>query len=90
MKEVEPTNPFRRRGLGIADKPAAPVSIRPEFEHRFEDVKIKLAGLGGQGVLLLGQLLIEMGMREGLEVSCFPPTGRKCGPAARIATWPFE
>src|SRR5208283_3003919 len=41
----------------------------------FKDVKIKIAGLGGQGVLLLGQLLIEMGMREGLEVSWLPSYG---------------
>ncbi len=41
--------------------------------HR--DTKIKIAGLGGQGVLLLGQLLIEMGMREGLEVSWLPSYG---------------
>ena len=46
-----------------------------DFDHRFEDIKIKLAGQGGQGVLLLGQLLIEMGMREGLEVSWLPSYG---------------
>ncbi len=43
--------------------------------HHFKDVKIKVAGFGGQGVLLLGQLLIEMGMREGLEVSWLPSYG---------------
>ena len=42
---------------------------------KFKDVKIKIAGFGGQGVLLLGQLLIEMGMREGLEVSWLPSYG---------------
>ena len=36
---------------------------------------IKIAGFGGQGVLLLGQLLAEMGMREGLEVSWLPSYG---------------
>ena len=36
---------------------------------------IKVAGFGGQGVLLLGQLLAEMGMREGLEVSWLPSYG---------------
>ena len=75
VKEIEPPIRSVAEVLGIADKPAAPVSMRPEFEHRFEDVKIKLAGLGGQGVLLLGQLLIEMGMREGLEVSWLPSYG---------------
>jgi len=34
-----------------------------------------IAGYGGQGVLLLGQLLVEMGMLEGLEVSWLPSYG---------------
>jgi 2-oxoisovalerate ferredoxin oxidoreductase beta subunit len=48
---------------------------KPKHAHHFKDVKIKVAGFGGQGVLLLGQLLIEMGMREGLEVSWLPSYG---------------
>ncbi|HEX4786546.1 MAG TPA: 2-oxoacid:acceptor oxidoreductase family protein [Candidatus Sulfotelmatobacter sp.] len=47
----------------------------PRRHHRFPDVGIKIAGFGGQGVLLLGQLLAEMGMREGLEVSWLPSYG---------------
>ncbi len=43
--------------------------------HRFRELGIKIAGFGGQGVLLLGQLLAEMGMREGLEVSWLPSYG---------------
>ncbi len=43
--------------------------------YHFKNVTIKVAGFGGQGVLLLGQLLIEMGMREGLEVSWLPSYG---------------
>jgi 2-oxoisovalerate ferredoxin oxidoreductase beta subunit len=43
--------------------------------HRYKDMKIKIAGFGGQGVLLLGQLLVEMGMREALEVSWLPSYG---------------
>jgi 2-oxoisovalerate ferredoxin oxidoreductase beta subunit len=43
--------------------------------HRFKNFTIKIAGFGGQGVLLLGQLLTEMGMREGLEVSWLPSYG---------------
>ncbi len=39
------------------------------------DVTIKIAGFGGQGVLLLGQLIAEMGMREHLEVSWLPSYG---------------
>lgn len=43
--------------------------------HHFKSFNIKVAGFGGQGVLLLGQLLTEMGMREGLEVSWLPSYG---------------
>jgi 2-oxoisovalerate ferredoxin oxidoreductase beta subunit len=43
--------------------------------HHFREMGIKVAGFGGQGVLLLGQLLTEMGMREGLEVSWLPSYG---------------
>jgi 2-oxoisovalerate ferredoxin oxidoreductase beta subunit len=46
-----------------------------QHHHHFKDFSIKIAGFGGQGVLLLGQLLTEMGMREGLEVSWLPSYG---------------
>lgn len=47
----------------------------PQRHHHFPELGIKIAGFGGQGVLLLGQLLAEMGMREGLEVSWLPSYG---------------
>ena len=47
----------------------------PQPNHHFNQFAIKIAGFGGQGVLLLGQLLTEMGMREGLEVSWLPSYG---------------
>jgi len=47
----------------------------PGRQHHFRELGIKIAGFGGQGVLLLGQLLAEMGMREGLEVSWLPSYG---------------
>jgi 2-oxoisovalerate ferredoxin oxidoreductase beta subunit len=43
--------------------------------HHFRTLAVEVAGFGGQGVLLLGQLLAEMGMREGLEVSWLPSYG---------------
>jgi len=46
-----------------------------QHQHHFKNFSIKIAGFGGQGVLLLGQLLTEMGMREGLEVSWLPSYG---------------
>lgn len=64
------------------DQSGAPVPLHtPEagthtaHHHHFKEFDIKIAGFGGQGVLLLGQLLTEMGMREGLEVSWLPSYG---------------
>jgi len=42
---------------------------------RETDYRIKVAGFGGQGVLLLGQLLAEAGLDAGLEVSWLPSYG---------------
>jgi 2-oxoisovalerate ferredoxin oxidoreductase beta subunit len=53
---------------------ARPHTERPH-SHHFQTFEIKIAGFGGQGVLLLGQLLTEMGMREGLDVSWLPSYG---------------
>jgi 2-oxoisovalerate ferredoxin oxidoreductase beta subunit len=61
--------------LGITPKAGEHDDSKPKHAHHFKDVKIKIAGFGGQGVLLLGQLLIEMGMREALEVSWLPSYG---------------
>ena len=61
--------------LDINSKADTHEASKPARSHHFKDVKIKIAGFGGQGVLLLGQLLIEMGMREGLEVSWLPSYG---------------
>jgi len=55
-------------------KTAADAAL-PSRHHHFREMGIKIAGFGGQGVLLLGQLLAEMGMREGLEVSWLPSYG---------------
>ena len=58
--------------IGEEKKTSDPVRPRP---HHFRELAIKIAGFGGQGVLLLGQLLAEMGMREGLDVSWLPSYG---------------
>ena len=44
-------------------------------KSRTREAAIKVAGFGGQGVLLLGQLLAEMGMHEHMEVSWLPSYG---------------
>jgi 2-oxoglutarate ferredoxin oxidoreductase subunit gamma len=40
-----------------------------------KEVRILVAGFGGQGVLLLGRLIAYGGMIEGKEVTCFPSYG---------------
>jgi 2-oxoisovalerate ferredoxin oxidoreductase beta subunit len=61
--------------LEITPKADIEVTKSNHHHHHFKDFSIKIAGFGGQGVLLLGQLLTEMGMREGLEVSWLPSYG---------------
>ena len=43
--------------------------------HELSKMTVKVAGFGGQGVLLTGLLLVEAGLREGLEVSWLPSYG---------------
>ena len=59
----------------IAGNRADATQAGSTFHHHYRELGIKIAGFGGQGVLLLGQLLAEMGMREGLEVSWLPSYG---------------
>jgi len=40
-----------------------------------QDEKIIAAGSGGQGIMLLGKLLAEAGMRAGLRVTWLPSYG---------------
>ncbi|HLB88400.1 MAG TPA: 2-oxoacid:acceptor oxidoreductase family protein [Terriglobales bacterium] len=61
--------------LELAKAESAGISTGPKHAHHFREMSIKVAGFGGQGVLLLGQLLTEMGMDEGLEVSWLPSYG---------------
>jgi 2-oxoisovalerate ferredoxin oxidoreductase beta subunit len=60
--------------LGITGKRATE-SERDARRKHTRAKTIKVAGFGGQGVLLLGQLIAEMGMREHMEVSWLPSYG---------------
>jgi len=51
------------------------VCPKPTLPGEFPDLRVNVAGFGGQGVLLLGQIMAEMGMREGREVSWLPSYG---------------
>ena len=56
--------------LGIADEDL-PEGNAHAMEHAAEgvDLRVRVAGFGGQGVLLLGEVLAEAGLDAGLEVS---------------------
>ena len=64
------------RILGVDD-----TSLPEGNWHRMEqtpadlDVRVRVAGFGGQGVLLLGEVLAEAGLDAGLEVSWLPSYG---------------
>ncbi len=49
-----------------------PAAIGPASEI---DIRVRAAGFGGQGVLLLGEVLAEAGLDAGLEVSWLPSYG---------------
>jgi Pyruvate/2-oxoacid:ferredoxin oxidoreductase gamma subunit len=47
----------------------------PETSAQNVDLRVRVAGFGGQGVLLLGEILAEAGMQAGLHVSWLPSYG---------------
>src|ERR1035438_2883577 len=60
-----------------------------------KDFRIKIAGFGGQGVLILGEILAEAGLDAGLEVSWLPSYGPEMRSGTsncqvRIATQPID
>ena len=60
------------QALGVDDGEAEEVSSR---RHHTREITVNFAGFGGQGILLMGQLLAEMGLREQMEVSWLPSYG---------------
>lgn len=61
------------QALGVEDNEGQEDVVRRH--HHTHELRVKLAGFGGQGVLLMGQLLAEMGLRENMEVSWLPSYG---------------
>jgi len=64
------------RILGVAteDLPEGN-AITLEHARKELDLRVRVAGFGGQGVLLLGEVLAEAGLDAGLEVSWLPSYG---------------
>jgi 2-oxoisovalerate ferredoxin oxidoreductase beta subunit len=61
------------QALGVDDCEGAEAA--PLRRHHTREITAKFAGFGGQGILLMGQLLAEMGLREQMEVSWLPSYG---------------
>jgi len=60
------------QALGLEDGKGEDVTSR---RHHTHEITVNFAGFGGQGILLMGQLLAEMGLREQMEVSWLPSYG---------------
>ena len=83
-KEAQPRKPLEAgpplkeipRILGVATEDL-PEGNAIALEHASEelDLRVRVAGFGGQGVLLLGEVLAEAGLDAGLEVSWLPSYG---------------
>jgi len=72
-KTPEVLSPAEVAGIGAGAQHAASGETTTRTNRSAH--KLKIAGFGGQGVLLLGQIIAEMGLREGLEVSWLPSYG---------------
>jgi 2-oxoisovalerate ferredoxin oxidoreductase beta subunit len=72
----EPAPPLERipEILGCSGDPADEGAAARISAHDV-DLQVRIAGFGGQGVLLLGEVLAEAGLEAGLEVSWLPSYG---------------
>ena len=61
--------------LGVADEDPADANAASGDAAATIDLHVRVAGFGGQGVLLLGEVLAEAGLDAGLEVSWLPSYG---------------
>ena len=59
--------------LGVAEEDLP--EGNPIKQEQEIDLEVRIAGFGGQGVLLLGEMLAEAGLDAGLEVSWLPSYG---------------
>ena len=61
--------------LGCAVDEPPSLDLTPDLPPRELDLQVRIAGFGGQGVLLLGEVLAEAAVDAGLEVSWLPSYG---------------
>jgi 2-oxoisovalerate ferredoxin oxidoreductase beta subunit len=91
LSKAFPPGVYKDRTKEVTPRPAAPAPASLEaipsllgIERRVDqfarpaqdiDLRIRVAGFGGQGVLLLGEVLAEAALASGLEVSWLPSYG---------------
>ncbi len=63
------------RILGVAENDLPEGNAAAVAGEKEIDLEVRIAGFGGQGVLLLGEVLAEAGLDAGLEVSWLPSYG---------------
>jgi 2-oxoisovalerate ferredoxin oxidoreductase beta subunit len=63
------------RILGVAEEDLPEGNADAVAAEQAIDLQVRIAGFGGQGVLLLGEVLAEAGLDAGLEVSWLPSYG---------------
>jgi 2-oxoisovalerate ferredoxin oxidoreductase beta subunit len=63
------------RILGVAEEDLPEGNATALARGKEIDLQVRIAGFGGQGVLLLGEVLAEAGLDAGLEVSWLPSYG---------------
>jgi 2-oxoisovalerate ferredoxin oxidoreductase beta subunit len=63
------------RILGVAEEDLPEGNANAMAADYDVDLEVRIAGFGGQGVLLLGEVLAEAGLDAGLEVSWLPSYG---------------
>jgi 2-oxoisovalerate ferredoxin oxidoreductase beta subunit len=75
LPETQPALDELPRILGVADEDLPEGNAHAMTTDRDVDLQVRIAGFGGQGVLLLGEVLAEAGLDAGLEVSWLPSYG---------------
>ncbi|NIR48213.1 2-ketoisovalerate ferredoxin oxidoreductase [candidate division KSB1 bacterium] len=73
-KKEEPTKEEILALLG-ENKESAQVFEKPDVDENYQNPRIKIAGFGGQGILLLGQLLAESAMLTDYHTTWLPSYG---------------
>jgi len=73
--EARPTLDRIPQILGVDDESLPKGNHLARDMARDLDLRVRVAGFGGQGVLLLGEVLAEAGLDAGLEVSWLPSYG---------------